>query len=118
MSEHLTRTIVQSGKSNSRGELRRRVAGFWCLQRGIQSAHLTPPGPPISIPVYGALLGTQAGRTIEIQTTFELLMTEDKVDHGLLRDRQSQCKYAGKLMFVLWCSPSDRSVQMLILGMS
>lgn len=50
--------------------------------------------------VYGALLGTQSGRDIDIHTTFEMIVKPSKggessrkeVDHEFLTARQAQCK--------------------------
>ncbi len=48
------------------------------------------------VSVLGALLGTQAGRDVEIVNTFELAVEGDgtTVDHGFLVSRRDQCLLA------------------------
>lgn len=43
--------------------------------------------------VCGALLGTQAGRDVEIHTAFEFLIEGSHIDHDFFRSRQTQCEY-------------------------
>ncbi|KAG0139718.1 hypothetical protein CROQUDRAFT_666096 [Cronartium quercuum f. sp. fusiforme G11] len=45
-----------------------------------------------STPIYGALIGTQVARKIEIVNSFELLIQEGQVDHGFMTTRQEQFK--------------------------
>lgn len=46
------------------------------------------------VKVQGALLGTQSGREIEIQNTFEIpLKAGGVVDHEFLKARQEQCEW-------------------------
>lgn len=42
--------------------------------------------------VQGALLGTQSGREIEIQNTFEIPLKSGSVDHEFVKARQEQCE--------------------------
>lgn len=48
-----------------------------------------------SLPVLGALLGTQNGREVEIVNTFELAVENDgeSVDHAFLVSRRDQCEH-------------------------
>lgn len=44
--------------------------------------------------VYGALLGTQIGRHVEIHNTFEVKVdAQGKLDHAFFRSRQTQCEF-------------------------
>lgn len=44
------------------------------------------------VKIQGALLGTQSGREIEIQNTFEFPVKNGLVDHGFFKTRQEQCE--------------------------
>ncbi|UZJ55425.1 hypothetical protein CBS101457_004745 [Exobasidium rhododendri] len=85
ISEHLTRTAIQSGSSE--------------------------------VKVQGALLGTQSGREIEIQNTFEIPLKGGSVDHEFLKARQEQFKQVFPTFeFLGWYSighlpqPSDMDI--------
>jgi hypothetical protein len=45
------------------------------------------------VKIQGALLGTQSGREIEIQNTFEFPVKNGLVDHAFFKARQEQCEY-------------------------
>lgn len=45
--------------------------------------------------VYGALLGTQSGRHLEVQNTFEVKVdAEGRIDEAFFKSRQAQCEWA------------------------
>lgn len=50
------------------------------------------------IKVYGALLGTQSGRDIEVHNTFEFkVFGGTQVDHAFLKSRQAQCELVWRM---------------------